>query len=174
MVLKLSPAKYGKLLSRQMMPKRIETDAEMDHFVEVMEGLQPVDCARRSRPRRNCAAFPARHTRQGIRRSRLSASTRRSIRPLQFLMEQRGLRAADLTPVFGRALYCLNVSQREAGTSKAAYSRKLADFSTCRRLPFWRNDPLLVDPAPKGEAIAFKGSDICTKYDYSGSVSLQL
>ena len=38
MVLTLSPVKYGQLLS-QTMPKRIETDEELDHFVSVMEEL---------------------------------------------------------------------------------------------------------------------------------------
>jgi hypothetical protein len=37
-VLPLNPAKYGKLLSLAM-PKHIETDAEMDHFIEMMEPL---------------------------------------------------------------------------------------------------------------------------------------
>ena len=37
----LSPAKYGKLLSRTM-PKRIETGEEMDRFIEIMEPLSRV------------------------------------------------------------------------------------------------------------------------------------
>ena len=61
----LSPAKYGKLLSLAM-PKRIETDAEMDLFIEMMELLSRAIEQEHRRPGRNRASLPARHPHQRI------------------------------------------------------------------------------------------------------------
>jgi hypothetical protein len=75
-VLPLNPAKYGKLLSLAM-PKHIETDAEMDHFIEMME---PLSRAIEHPPPagRNRTSLPARRPHQRIRRSRLSVPLRKS------------------------------------------------------------------------------------------------
>jgi antitoxin component HigA of HigAB toxin-antitoxin module len=49
------------------------------------------------------------------------------VRMLQFLMDQRGLRAADLTPIFGARSIASLVLNRKRELSKA-HIRKLAEF----------------------------------------------
>jgi HTH-type transcriptional regulator/antitoxin HigA len=134
MVLKLRPAKYGKLLSRTM-PKRIETDAEMDHFVEVMEGL--------SRAIARGEADPEEIALHSLLAMLVKEYDDRvyplppgdPIRLLQFLMEQRGLRAADLTPVFGARSIASMVLSGKRELSKA-HIRKLAEFFHVSPAPF--------------------------------------
>src|ERR1035441_10924504 len=97
MVLTLSPVKYGQLLS-QTLPKRIETDEELDHFVTVMEEL--------SRAIAHGAASPEETALHSLLATLVKEYDDRAhplppgdpVRMLQFLMDQRGLRAADLTP----------------------------------------------------------------------------
>ena len=126
MVLTLSPAKYGKLLSRTM-PKRIETDAELDHFVEVMEEL--------SRSIAHGAASPEETALHSLLVTLIKEYDNRTyplppgdpLRMLQFLMEHRGLRAADLTPIFGARSIASLVLNGKRKLSKA-HIRKLAEF----------------------------------------------
>ena len=134
MVLKLSPAKYGKLLSRTM-PKRIETDAEMDHFVEVMEGLSRAIARGEADPKKSrytpCSPCSSRNT---------TIASIRFHKAIPYaccssLMEQRGLRAADLTPVFGARSIASMVLNGKRELSKA-HIRKLAEFFHVSPAPF--------------------------------------
>ncbi len=126
MALTLSPAKYGQLLS-QTMPKRIETDAELDHFVEVMEGL--------SRAIAEGAAGPEETALHSLLTTLIKEYDDRAyplppgdpVRMLQFLMDHGGLRAADLTPIFGARSIASLVLNRKRELSKA-HIRKLAEF----------------------------------------------
>ena len=126
MVLTLSPTKYGRLLSKAL-PKRIETDAEMDHFVEVMEGL--------SRAIAQGTAGPEETALHSLLATLVKEYDDRAyplppgdpIRMLQFLMDQRGLRATDLTPVFGARSIASLVLSGKRELSKA-HIRKLAEF----------------------------------------------
>lgn len=126
MVLTLSPAKYGRLLSRTM-PKRIETDAEMDHFVEVMEAL--------SRAIAHGTAGPEEAALHSLLATLVKEYDDRAyplppgdpIRMLHFLMEHRGLRAADLTPIFGARSIASLVLNSKRELSKT-HIRKLAEF----------------------------------------------
>ena len=126
MVLTLSPAKYGKLLSRTM-PKRIETDEELDHFAEVMESL--------SRAIAHKTASPEEVALHSLLATLIKEYDDRSyplppgdpVRLLQFLMDQRGLKAADLTTVFGARSIASLVLNGKRELSKA-HIRKLADF----------------------------------------------
>ena len=126
MVLTLSPAKYGKLLSRTM-PKRIETDAELDRFVEVMEEL--------SRSIAHGAASPEETALHSLLATLIKEYDDRAyplppgdpLRMLQFLMEHRDLRAADLTPIFGARSIASLVLNGKRKLSKA-HIRKLAEF----------------------------------------------
>ena len=126
MALTLSPAKYGQLLS-QTMPKRIETDAELDHFVEVMEGL--------SRAIAQGAAGPEETALHSLLTTLIKEYDDRAyplppgdpVRMLQFLMDHGGLRAADLTPIFGARSIASLVLNRKRELSKA-HIRKLAEF----------------------------------------------
>ena len=126
MVLTLSPVKYGQLLS-QTMPKRIETDEELDHFVSVMEEL--------SRAIAHSAASPEETALHSLLATLIKGYDDRAyplppgdpVRMLQFLMDQRGLRAADLTPIFGARSIASLVLNRKRELSKA-HIRKLAEF----------------------------------------------
>jgi HTH-type transcriptional regulator/antitoxin HigA len=122
----LSPAKYGKLLSLAM-PKRIETDAEMDLFIEMMEVL--------SRAIEQGTAGPeeiALHSLLAILTKEYDDRTYPlpPVDPpsiIQFLMEQRGLRPTDLTPVFGARSTTSLVLHGKRELSEA-HVRKLAEF----------------------------------------------
>jgi HTH-type transcriptional regulator/antitoxin HigA len=126
MVLTLSPVKYGQLLS-QTMPKRIETDEELDHFVAVMEAL--------SRAIAHGAASPEETVLHSLLATLVKEYDDRAhplppgdaVRMLQFLMDQRGLRAAELTLIFGARSIASLVLNRKRELSKA-HIRKLAEF----------------------------------------------
>src|ERR1035438_6934410 len=100
MALALSPGKYGKLLSKTL-PKRIENDAEFDRFVETMEKL--------SRAIEHQKASPEEQALHSLLSTLIKEYDDRAqplppldpLRLLHFLMDQRGLRPAALTPIFG-------------------------------------------------------------------------
>lgn len=126
MVLTLSPAKYGKLLSRTM-PKRIETGEEMDRFVEIMESL--------SRAIEHGTAGPEEIALHSLLATLIKEYDERTyplppadpIGMLRFLMEQRDLRATDLTSIFGARSIASMVLNGKRELSKA-HIRKLAEF----------------------------------------------
>jgi HTH-type transcriptional regulator/antitoxin HigA len=126
MVLKLSPTKYAKLLANTL-PKRIETDSEFDRFVETAETL-----AR--------AISHGKATREEVALHSLLATLIKEyddraypippgdpIRILRYLMDQRGLRASDLTPVFGARSIASLVLNGKRELSKT-HIRKLSGF----------------------------------------------
>jgi HTH-type transcriptional regulator/antitoxin HigA len=125
-VLTLNPAKYGKLLSLAM-PKRIETDAEMDHFIEMMEPL--------NRAIEHGTAGPEEIALHSLLATLIKEYDDRAyplppVDPLsiiQFLMEQRGLRATDLTPIFGARSITSRVLNGKRELSNA-HILKLAEF----------------------------------------------
>lgn len=126
MVLTLDPARYGQLLS-QTMPKRIETDDELDRFAEAMEEL--------SRAIAHGAAGPEETALHSLLSTLIKEYDDRAcplppgdaVRILQYLMDQRGLRAADLTPIFGARSIASLVLNRKRELSKT-HIRKLAEF----------------------------------------------
>jgi HTH-type transcriptional regulator / antitoxin HigA len=126
MVLTLSSAKYGRLLA-QTLPKRIETDDEMDHFMEVMEAI--------SRAIEHGSAGPEEAALHALLATLVEEYDNRAyplppgdpVNMLQFLMEHRGLRAADLTSIFGARSIASLVLNGKREMSKA-HIRKLAAF----------------------------------------------
>jgi len=126
MVLTLSPAKYGKLLSKTL-PKRIETDAEFDHFVEMMEAL--------SRALARGEASPEEKMLHSLLSTLVKEYDDRAypfppgdpLRTLRYLMEQRGLRPVDLSPIFGARSITSLVLNGKRELSKA-HIRKLAEL----------------------------------------------
>ena len=126
MVLTLSPAKYGKLLSKTL-PKRIETDVEFDRFVGVMEGL--------SRAIAHGEASPEEQALHSLLSTLVKEYDDRvytlppgdPLRLLRYLMEQRGLRPTDLTPIFGARSITSLVLNGKRELSKT-HIRKLAEF----------------------------------------------
>ncbi len=117
---------YGKLLSKTL-PKRIENDAELEHFVEIMETLSRAITHRKaSREEKALHALLSVLIREyDDRTETLPAGD--PIRMLHFLMEQRGLRAVDLTPIFGARSIASLVLNGKRELSKT-HIRKLAGF----------------------------------------------
>jgi len=126
MVLTLSPTRYGKLLAKTL-PKRIENDAEFGRFVETMEKLSLAIERGEASPEEEAL------------HSLLSALIREyddrteplppldPLRLLRFLMDQRGLRPADLTPIFGARSIASLVLSGKRELSKT-HIRRLAEF----------------------------------------------
>jgi HTH-type transcriptional regulator/antitoxin HigA len=126
MVLEISPAKYGKLLSKTL-PKRIESDEEFDRMVDVMERL--------SRAISKGTASPEDEALHDLLALLVKEYDDRvyplpkpdPVRMLRYLMEKRGLRAIDLTPIFGaRSIASLVLSGKRELSKK--HIRKLAEF----------------------------------------------
>jgi HTH-type transcriptional regulator/antitoxin HigA len=126
MVLTLSPTKYGKLLS-EARPKRIETDEEFDHFVEVAEDLSRAIAARKATPEQKALHGLLSMLIQEYDDRVYPTPPGNPLNILQYLMEQRGIRPVDLTPVFGARSIASLVLSGKRELSKA-HIRKLADF----------------------------------------------
>lgn len=126
MALTLSPAKYGKLLSKTL-PKRIETDAEFDHFVAVMEELSRAIAPGEASPETQALHSLLSTLVQEYDDRVYALPPGDPLSLLRYLMEQRGLRPADLTPIFGSRSIASLVLNGKREMSKT-HIRKLADF----------------------------------------------
>jgi len=122
----LSPAKYGKLLSKAL-PKRIETDAEFHHFVEVMEDLSRAAARRKPSPEERAlhALLSTLVKEYDDRVYPLPPGD--PLRMLRYLMDQRGLRPVDLLPAFGSRAMASMVLNGKRNLSKS-HIQKLAAF----------------------------------------------
>src|SRR4051812_3448017 len=125
MVLGISPAKYGKLLSRTL-PKRIETDEEFDHFIETMEVLSRAEASGTASPE-DRALHSLLSTLIQEYDNRITLPAGNPLQMLHYLMEQRNLRPVDLVSVFGsRAHVSMALNGRRALSKD--HVRKLAEF----------------------------------------------
>ena len=120
----LNPAKYGRLLSKAR-PKVIETGDELDQSVAQLEQL---DFAKRQLTPEEEAL------RQLLARLIEDDDDRRHPLPelppnamLRFLMEQRGLRQADLVPAIGARSQVSDIVNGKRSISKAQ-AKTLAEF----------------------------------------------
>ncbi len=125
MGLTLKPKKYGELLS-QAMPKRIETDEELERFVEVMEPLSRA-IERGTATPEEIALHDLLATLIKDYDDQIELPPVDPIAMVHFLMEHRGLRAIDLTPVFGARSIASLVLNGKRELSKT-HIRKLAEF----------------------------------------------
>jgi HTH-type transcriptional regulator/antitoxin HigA len=122
----ISPIKYGELLAKAL-PKVIETREEFDRYVAMMEQLD----------RRAEAGEPL-----GPEEQALLALLERLVKDYDdqvelpdlppykivlYLMEHKGLRQADLLPVFGSRSVASDVLNGRREISKA-HARKLAGY----------------------------------------------
>jgi HTH-type transcriptional regulator/antitoxin HigA len=118
----LNPAKYGRLCAT-VVPKVIETDEEFDHLVEVMESLDrkpnptPEEAVLRDLLAKLIHDYDDKIELPNIPPNKMIA----------YLMEWRGLRQADLLPVFGSRSVASDVLAGKREPSKA-HIRKLASF----------------------------------------------
>jgi HTH-type transcriptional regulator/antitoxin HigA len=118
----LNPAKYGRLCAT-VLPKVIETDEEFDRLVEVMESLDrkpdatPEEAALRDLLEKLIKDYDDQFELPEVPPHKMIA----------FLMEHRGLRQADLLPIFGSRSVASEVLAGKREPSKA-HIRKLAEF----------------------------------------------
>jgi HTH-type transcriptional regulator/antitoxin HigA len=119
----LSPRKYSNLLN-QVLPKVIETDEELEHFVEILEAL---DTSPRRLTREETAMQSLLEQLIQVYDDKIELPDVPPVRMLQYLMEQRGLRQADLLPVFGSRSIASTVLNGKRELSKT-HIRRLAEF----------------------------------------------
>lgn len=121
--LTISPKRYGGLLAKTL-PKIIETDRELEHFAEVLESLDRL--ARELTPEEKVLeALLSRLIRDYDEKIELPSLPPH--KAIVFLMEQRGLKQADLLPVFGSRSVASEVLNGKREPSKS-HIRKLAEF----------------------------------------------
>jgi HTH-type transcriptional regulator / antitoxin HigA len=119
----LNPAKYGRLCAA-VVPKVIETDAEFDRLVEVMESL---DRKPELTPEEAVLRELLEKLIQDYDDSHYSLPNVPPHKIIFHLMEWRHLRQADLLPIFGSRSVTSEVLAGKREPSKA-HIRKLADF----------------------------------------------
>jgi HTH-type transcriptional regulator/antitoxin HigA len=126
-VTEISPTEYGRLLA-ETLPKVIETLEEFDRAVALMEGLD-VREMRSGVPlgpeEEALRALLAKLIKDYDDQIELPDTTPDSM--IRFLMEHRGLKQADLLPVFGSRSVASDVINGKRQPSKA-HIRKLAEF----------------------------------------------
>jgi len=119
----LNPAKYGRLCA-DIVPKIIENDREFDRLVAKMEALD-----RKENPTPEEEALSALLSKliQDYDDRHHELPELPPHRMIRFLMDQRGLRQADLLPIFGTRSVVSDVVSGKREPSKS-HVRKLADF----------------------------------------------
>ena len=124
-IAEISPIRYGRLLAKAL-PKVIETREEFDHYVEEMEqldrraekeALSPEELTLLTLLERLVKDYDDQFELPDVPPHKMIA----------FLMEHRGLRQADLLPVFGSRSVASEVLAGKREPSKA-HIRKLAEF----------------------------------------------
>jgi HTH-type transcriptional regulator/antitoxin HigA len=122
----ISPRKYGKLLATAL-PKVIETRNEFDRYVATMEQLD-------RRVENGGSLSPEEHALLALLErliqdfdDRVTLPNVPPLQMLQYLMEHRGLRQADLLPIFGSRSVASDVINGKRDFSKA-HIRRLAEF----------------------------------------------
>jgi HTH-type transcriptional regulator/antitoxin HigA len=119
----LNPTEYGRLCAA-VLPKIIETDEEFDRLVEQMEALD-----RKEHPTPEEEALSALLLRliQDYDDRHYPLPKLPPYKLVLYLMEQKGLRQADLLPAFGSRSVASDVLNGKREISKA-HARKLADY----------------------------------------------
>jgi HTH-type transcriptional regulator/antitoxin HigA len=124
-IAELNPAKYGKLLTATL-PKVIETREEFDRAVALMQDLD-------RREVRGDALSREELTLRELLEQLVMVYDRSELpKPppddmIRYLMEQQGLKQADLVPIFGARSIASDVINGKREPSKA-HIRKLAEF----------------------------------------------
>jgi HTH-type transcriptional regulator/antitoxin HigA len=119
----LNHAKYGRLCA-DVIPKVIESDEEFDHLVEKMEEL---DRKKTPTPEETVLSALLEKLIQDYDDRRYPIPPGPPHKIIQYLMEQRGLKQADLIQVFGSRSVASNVINGKREPSKA-HIRKLAEL----------------------------------------------
>jgi HTH-type transcriptional regulator/antitoxin HigA len=119
----INPAKYGRLCA-DVLPKVIETDQEFDRLVVKMEELD-----RKANPTPEEEALSALLMKliQDYDDQHFELPKVAPHELVRHLMDHKGLRQADLLPVFGSRSVASDVLNGRREISKA-HARKLADY----------------------------------------------
>jgi HTH-type transcriptional regulator/antitoxin HigA len=121
--LTIRPKEYGDLLAKTM-PRVIENDHDLERLAETLEWLDRIE--RKLTPEeRALEALLSRLIEDYDERIELPELP--AHRTIAFLMEQKGLKQADLLPVFGSRSVASDVLNGKREPSKA-HIRKLAEF----------------------------------------------
>jgi HTH-type transcriptional regulator/antitoxin HigA len=124
-VAEISPSKYGKLLAKTL-PKVIETREEFDRYVEIMEQLDRAETGQPLSPEeealRSLLERLVKDYDDKIELPRVAP-----YRVVLHLMEHKGLRQADMLPIFGSRSVASDVLNGRRELSKN-HIRRLAEF----------------------------------------------
>jgi HTH-type transcriptional regulator/antitoxin HigA len=125
-IAEISPVRYGKLLAKTL-PRVIETRQEFDRHIATMEALdrREVNGERLSPEEEALRCLLEQLVKQYDDQVELPRLPPHKI--IRFLMDHRGLRQADLLPVFGTRSVASDVVSGKREPSKA-HIRKLAEF----------------------------------------------
>ena len=121
----ISPLRYGKLLAKTL-PKVIETRAEFDRYIEVMESLDRQAASRALSPEEAALLTLLERLVKDFD-DQIELPLLPPHKMIEYLMHWRGLQAADMLPIFGTrsAVSQVLAGKREPSTAQV---RKLADF----------------------------------------------
>jgi len=119
----INPAKYGKLCAN-VIPKIIESDEEFDRLVEKMEAL---DRKEDSTPEEDALSGLLMKLIQDYDDKYYPVPDSKPHEIVRHLMEQRGLKQADLVPLIGSRSQVSDMVTGKRGVSKAQ-ARKLGEF----------------------------------------------
>jgi len=119
----LNPIEYGRLCG-EIIPKAIETDEEFDRLVAQMEAL---DFKENPSPEEEALSATLAVLIQDYDDKHRELPKTSPDHMIRYLMEQRGLKQADLLPVFGSRSVASDVINGKREPSKA-HIRKLAEF----------------------------------------------
>jgi HTH-type transcriptional regulator/antitoxin HigA len=123
--MQLSPIRYGKLLAKSL-PKVIESDEEFDRYVETMEGLDRKAADVGLTPEEEALLALLERLVQDYD-DKIELPEAPPDEMVQFLMDRKGLRQADLVPVLGSRAQVSDLLGGRRGISKAQ-AKKLAAF----------------------------------------------
>lgn len=122
-VMAINPTRYGRLLSKTL-PKVIESDEEFDRMVERLEEL---DFKKDATAEEEALAELLAKLIEAYDDEHYSFPPSPPHEMVQFIMEQRGLRQADLVPVIGSRAQVSALVNGKRGISKAQ-AKRLAEF----------------------------------------------
>jgi HTH-type transcriptional regulator/antitoxin HigA len=122
--LTIDTKRYGRLLARAT-PKVIETEKEYAGALKKIEALMDQGRSRTAEESALLALLVS--LVQTYEEKRYAINSPSPVELLHYLMEKRGLKQADLVPIFGSSGYVSDVVNGRRGISKA-HARGLADF----------------------------------------------
>jgi HTH-type transcriptional regulator/antitoxin HigA len=122
--LTIDTKRYGRLLASTT-PKIIENEKEYEGSLKKIENL--MDQGLHRRPEESVLLALLASLVQSYDEQRYAISNPSPVELMRYLMAKRGLKQADLVPVFGSSGYVSDVVNGRRGISKA-HAKRLAEF----------------------------------------------